>query len=94
MNCQVMIIYEFDGVEKAIWELTAPSMWQALKAALSHIRICSRVEGLLLKKKLLNNGDSPETHALKVLIWRSLDPVSQNFTLTHCACLNLAYGLQ
>ncbi|KAG7031829.1 hypothetical protein SDJN02_05870 [Cucurbita argyrosperma subsp. argyrosperma] len=38
---------------------------EALKAALSHIRICSRVEGLLLKKKLLNNGDSPETHALK-----------------------------
>ncbi|KAG6601026.1 hypothetical protein SDJN03_06259, partial [Cucurbita argyrosperma subsp. sororia] len=39
---------------------------EALKAALSHIRICSRVEGLLLKKKLLNNGDSPETHALKI----------------------------
>ncbi|XP_022956991.1 protein MLP1 homolog [Cucurbita moschata] len=39
---------------------------EALKSALSHIRICSRVEGLLLKKKLLNNGDSPETHALKI----------------------------
>ncbi|XP_022984485.1 protein MLP1 homolog [Cucurbita maxima] len=39
---------------------------EALKAALSHIRICSRVEGLLLKRKLLNNGDSPETHALKI----------------------------
>ncbi|XP_038892334.1 uncharacterized protein LOC120081482 [Benincasa hispida] len=39
---------------------------EALKAALSHIRICSRVEGLLLKKKLLNNGDSPEIHAQKI----------------------------
>lgn len=69
-------------------------MWQALKAALSHIRICSRVEGLLLKKKLLNNGDSPEIHAQKVLIWRCLELVSQIFIFTHSLVLNLAYGLQ
>ncbi|KAG7030752.1 hypothetical protein SDJN02_04789, partial [Cucurbita argyrosperma subsp. argyrosperma] len=39
---------------------------EALKAALSHIRICSRVDELLMKKKFLNNGDSPEIHAQKI----------------------------
>ncbi|CAK9315159.1 unnamed protein product [Citrullus colocynthis] len=47
-------------------EETSIETIEALKAALSHIRICSRVEGLLLKKKLLNNGDSPEIHAQKI----------------------------
>ncbi|KAL6128310.1 hypothetical protein ACLB2K_071665 [Fragaria x ananassa] len=39
---------------------------EALKKALAQIRACSRLEGLLLKKKLLNNGDSSEIHAQKV----------------------------
>lgn len=39
---------------------------QALKVALGQIRICSRLEGLLLKKKNISNGDSPEVHAQKV----------------------------
>ncbi|CAK7325594.1 unnamed protein product [Dovyalis caffra] len=39
---------------------------EALKEALAQIRICSRLEGLLLKKKTLNLGDSPEIHAQKV----------------------------
>ncbi|KAF7822324.1 synaptonemal complex protein 1-like isoform X4 [Senna tora] len=38
----------------------------ALKVALVHIRICSRLEELLLKKKDLNIGDSPKIHAQKV----------------------------
>ncbi|KAJ0101829.1 hypothetical protein Patl1_06229 [Pistacia atlantica] len=38
----------------------------ALKEALAQVRACSRLEGLLLKKKMLNNGDSPEIHAQKV----------------------------
>ncbi|XP_030451131.1 uncharacterized protein LOC115673189 [Syzygium oleosum] len=37
-----------------------------LKEALTKIRVCSRLEGLLLKKKSLNNGDSSEIHAQKV----------------------------
>ncbi|XP_030545951.2 uveal autoantigen with coiled-coil domains and ankyrin repeats [Rhodamnia argentea] len=37
-----------------------------LKEALAKIRVCSRMEGLLLKKKNLNNGDSSEIHAQKV----------------------------
>jgi hypothetical protein len=39
---------------------------EALKEALARIRDCSKLEGLLLKKKSLNNGDSPEVHAQKV----------------------------
>ncbi|OIT23381.1 PREDICTED: sporulation-specific protein 15-like isoform X2 [Nicotiana attenuata] len=44
---------------------TAASL-EALKAALAHIRVCSRLEGLLLKKKTLKHGDSPEVHSQKV----------------------------
>ncbi|KAM6582604.1 hypothetical protein CsatB_009606 [Cannabis sativa] len=36
------------------------------KEALAQIRACSKLEALLLKKKVLNNGDSPEIHAQKV----------------------------
>ncbi|TKY50625.1 hypothetical protein E2542_SST22129 [Spatholobus suberectus] len=43
-----------------------PIILQALKVALAQIRICSRLEALLLKKKNLSNGDSPEIHAQKV----------------------------
>ncbi|KAK4279930.1 hypothetical protein QN277_011626 [Acacia crassicarpa] len=39
---------------------------KALKVALSQIRICSRLEELLLKKKVINIGKSPEIHAQKV----------------------------
>ncbi|KAK9920755.1 hypothetical protein M0R45_029301 [Rubus argutus] len=37
-----------------------------LKAALVEIQLCSRLEALLLKKKSLNSGDSPELHSEKV----------------------------
>ncbi|RVW98864.1 hypothetical protein CK203_024016 [Vitis vinifera] len=40
--------------------------WQALKEALAQILLCSQVEALLLKKKSLRTGDSPEVHAEKV----------------------------
>ncbi|KAL3365399.1 hypothetical protein AABB24_010509 [Solanum stoloniferum] len=39
---------------------------EALKEALAHIRVCSKLEGLLLKKKTLKYGDSPEVHVQKV----------------------------
>ncbi|GMI80655.1 hypothetical protein like AT5G13560 [Hibiscus trionum] len=39
---------------------------EALKEALAYIRNCSTLEKTLLKKKSLNNGDSPELHSLKV----------------------------
>jgi hypothetical protein len=47
-------------------ECNQPTILQALKVALGQIRICSRLEGLLLKKKNISNGDSPEVHAQKV----------------------------
>ncbi|BAT93585.1 hypothetical protein LR48_Vigan02g269100 [Vigna angularis] len=49
---------------KAAEETT--STLEALKIALAQIRICSKLEALLLKKKNLSNGDSPEVHAQKV----------------------------
>lgn len=45
-----------------------PVILQALKIALAQIRICSRLEALLLKKKNSSNGESPEIHAQKVRI--------------------------
>ncbi|KAF8021942.1 hypothetical protein BT93_G2164 [Corymbia citriodora subsp. variegata] len=39
---------------------------EELKEALAKIRVCSRMEGLLIKKKSLNNGESSEIHAQKV----------------------------
>ncbi|XP_039037324.1 uncharacterized protein LOC120174594 isoform X2 [Hibiscus syriacus] len=39
---------------------------EALKEALAVIRNCSTLEKILMKKKSLNNGDSPELHSLKV----------------------------
>ncbi|KAG5550097.1 hypothetical protein RHGRI_015146 [Rhododendron griersonianum] len=39
---------------------------EALKEASAQVSLCSRLEELLLKKKLLNNGDSPDLHAQKV----------------------------
>jgi len=48
------------------WIINQPIILQALKIALAQIRICSRLEALLLKKKNLSNGDSPEVHAQKV----------------------------
>ncbi|KAL0911659.1 hypothetical protein M5K25_019814 [Dendrobium thyrsiflorum] len=39
---------------------------EALKDALSEVRLCSRIEALLLKKKIINPGDSPEIHYQKV----------------------------
>ncbi|KAK2633794.1 hypothetical protein Ddye_028586 [Dipteronia dyeriana] len=54
-----------EGLEQTS-EKTTKATIEALKKALAHIRVCSRLEGLLLKKRLLNNGDSPEIHAQKV----------------------------
>ncbi|CAL0316264.1 unnamed protein product [Lupinus luteus] len=53
-----------DDNHTAAEETTA--MLESLKGALAHVRICSKLEGLLLKKKSLSSGDSPEIHAQKV----------------------------
>ncbi|CAK9176545.1 unnamed protein product [Ilex paraguariensis] len=54
------------GVHETASTETTVSTIEALKEALAHIRVCSRLEGLLLKKKSLKNGDSLEIHAQKV----------------------------
>ncbi|KAI3704363.1 hypothetical protein L1987_74581 [Smallanthus sonchifolius] len=54
-----------DGYEKASKEATIATT-EALKKALAHIRVCSKLEGLLLKKKMLYGGETPEIHAQKV----------------------------
>ncbi|XP_004307452.1 PREDICTED: uncharacterized protein LOC101293041 [Fragaria vesca subsp. vesca] len=54
-----------EGHDKASEETKLETV-EALKKALAQIRACSRLEGLLLKKKLLNSGDSSEIHAQKV----------------------------
>ncbi|XVE75266.1 hypothetical protein DITRI_Ditri12bG0081400 [Diplodiscus trichospermus] len=47
-------------------ENTSTATIEALKEARAQIRICSTLEGILLKKKSLDNGDSPEVHAQKL----------------------------
>ncbi|XP_058098997.1 uncharacterized protein LOC131243563 isoform X2 [Magnolia sinica] len=37
-----------------------------LEEALAEVRLCSRLEVLILKKKYLNHGDSPEIHSEKI----------------------------
>ncbi|CAN8236543.1 unnamed protein product [Cochlearia groenlandica] len=44
----------------------APLTIEALKETLTKIRLCSRLEGLLIRKRELSNGDSPDIHAQKV----------------------------
>ncbi|KAM7269942.1 hypothetical protein ACFE04_029156 [Oxalis oulophora] len=59
------LIPSVEALEKSP-EATTQATIETLKRALAQIRVCSRLEGLLIKKKTLNNGDSPEIHALKV----------------------------
>lgn len=59
---------------------------QALKEALAHIRVCSRLEGLLLKKKFLNNGDTPEVHAQKVCFSLAVGPLLITFLKHRSYC--------
>ncbi|KAL6987517.1 hypothetical protein U1Q18_013261 [Sarracenia purpurea var. burkii] len=47
-------------------EETTVGSGEGLKEAFAQVQLCSRLEELLLKKKSLNNGDSPEIHAQKV----------------------------
>ncbi|XP_059649913.1 uncharacterized protein LOC132295621 [Cornus florida] len=54
-----------EGREKSSEESTFATV-EALKEALAQIQLCSKLEEILLKKKFLKNGDSPEIHAQKV----------------------------
>ncbi|XP_038882623.1 uncharacterized protein LOC120073830 isoform X2 [Benincasa hispida] len=52
-----------------------------LQEILSQVQLCSKLEELLLKKKLFNNGDSPQLHAEKVEKLRILSESLANSTL-------------
>ncbi|XP_022744655.1 uncharacterized protein PFB0145c-like [Durio zibethinus] len=54
-----------EGHEELSEKQTA-AMTEALKEALELVRLYSRLEEILLKKKSLSNGDSPQVHAEKV----------------------------
>ncbi|XP_049390172.1 sporulation-specific protein 15-like isoform X2 [Solanum stenotomum] len=62
---EIKAVKDASGDHETISKETAASI-EALKVALAHIRVCSRLEGLLLKKKSLKYGDSPEVHSQKV----------------------------
>ncbi|VVA97001.1 unnamed protein product [Arabis nemorensis] len=53
-----------ESEEKELKE--APLTIEVLKETLAKIRLCSRLEGLLIRKRQLSNGDSPDIHAQKV----------------------------
>lgn len=55
------IIYVYDSLN-----LIAFVFMQAVEETLEQIELCFTLETLLLKKKSLSNGDSPELHAGKV----------------------------
>ncbi|XP_042062824.1 myosin-10-like [Salvia splendens] len=59
--------YNLDGdsLETNSKQSTASTI-EALKEALAHIRVCSRLEALLLKKKAIKCGDTSEVHSQKV----------------------------
>ncbi|CAI9759860.1 unnamed protein product [Fraxinus pennsylvanica] len=54
-----------DGRETNIQDNAIPTL-EALKEALSHVRVCSKLEGFLLRKKAIKYGDTAEIHAQKV----------------------------
>ncbi|XP_076949024.1 uncharacterized protein LOC143621469 [Bidens hawaiensis] len=47
-------------------DATSNATLEVIKESVSPIRLCCKLESLLLKKRLLNNGDTPEAHAQKV----------------------------
>ncbi|XP_020583017.1 uncharacterized protein LOC110026427 [Phalaenopsis equestris] len=51
--------------DKTAEKMTLLTM-EALKGTLAEVRLCFRIEALLLKKKTINPGDSPEIHYQKV----------------------------
>uniref|UniRef100_A0A7N0SX61 Uncharacterized protein n=1 Tax=Kalanchoe fedtschenkoi TaxID=63787 RepID=A0A7N0SX61_KALFE len=54
-----------DGHEKSS-ERRSMSSAEDLKEALAQVQLCSKLEELLLKKKSVSNGDSPQDHAQKL----------------------------
>ncbi|KAD5961781.1 hypothetical protein E3N88_13254 [Mikania micrantha] len=57
------ILIESDGYSL---DASGNATLEVIKESVSPIRLCCRLESLLLKKRLLNSGDTPKAHAHKV----------------------------
>ncbi|KAL8241502.1 hypothetical protein R6Q59_014856 [Mikania micrantha] len=57
------ILIESDGCSL---DASSNATLEIIKESVSPIRLCCRLESLLLKKRLLNSGDTPKAHAHKV----------------------------
>ncbi|KAL8210518.1 hypothetical protein R6Q57_004955 [Mikania cordata] len=57
------ILIESDGYSL---DASSNATLEVIKESVSPIRLCCRLESLLLKKRLLNSGDTPKAHAHKV----------------------------
>ncbi|KAL9227099.1 hypothetical protein vseg_002835 [Gypsophila vaccaria] len=62
---RISLEHSGEGDERSDTENKSESI-EGLKQALTEIRLCSTLEGLLLKKQSLYNGDTPEIHAQKI----------------------------
>lgn len=54
------------GNDGSYLDATNDATLEVIKESVSPVRLCCRLESLLLKKRLLNNGDTSEDHARKV----------------------------
>ncbi|VAH58607.1 unnamed protein product [Triticum turgidum subsp. durum] len=61
---EALRVQSTEDPEKAS-EDTAVAVVESFKEALTEVRFCSRMEDLLLKKRSINAGDSPEVHFQK-----------------------------
>ncbi|KAH9609692.1 hypothetical protein KSS87_021124 [Heliosperma pusillum] len=64
-DIRISLGHSGDSSEKSEIEYKDETI-EGLKQALAEIRICSTLEGLLLKKQSLYSGDTPDVHAQKI----------------------------
>ncbi|PIA38855.1 hypothetical protein AQUCO_02700211v1 [Aquilegia coerulea] len=67
-----MLQQKLDGIKaskkpsRESQEKTTIATIEGLKEALAEVQLCSKLEALSVKKKSINNGDSPKAHAQKI----------------------------
>ncbi|TVU17360.1 hypothetical protein EJB05_33389 [Eragrostis curvula] len=78
-NFEIIVLESSSGISTDMKFNTAP----AFKEALSEVRLCSRVEELLLKKKSITPGDSLEIHSQKAYSLASSSSKAEQRILEH-----------
>lgn len=81
-----VLLSDLEWINYILLNLILKFLCQALKEALARIRICSKIEGLLLKKKALKSGDTPEIHAQKVYVFISFCLSLGSVCVCICGC--------